>query len=583
MNLQMLKNVLQIPLNYTLEDIVDLIIIYLRKSRKDVDYFKDEPIEKTLERHEKQLQEWAINTFGIKIPEKNIYREVASGDTIEDRPVMQELLCKIESDNIKAVLCIEIERLARGNTIDQGIIAQAFKYSNTRIITPYKIYNLDNEDDLVYFEDGLYQSRKYLLYTKRILKRGRIRSVQDGKYIGSTAPYGYKKKKLINEKGFTLEFNEEEYKIINLIADLYAYGINSTYKVRHNDTISSIAKIYSMTKNEIMSCNPNAQFKENETIKIVCNMGTSAIATYLNYLNIKPRKAQKFTPNIIKNILLSPTLYGYVTWGARQTVTVMTNGEFIKSRPKNEKCMYIKGNFEPIFKLQEKRTELIIEKLKNNNIPRTPNEYEMKNPLSGLIVCPICNKNMVRRPYNSKSHVDTLYCKTARCETVGSNLHLVEKRLINSLKEVLEEYTNYINNYNIEYEKAMNNFNELTTIIDNELKKSNSKLEKCYDLLEDGTYTKDIFNKRVDKLKIEIQKLEDRKKEISNIDMIKIYEERQNAIPFLKTALESYQKCDTINQKNELLCSIIDKVLYFKSKGGRGYEDKFTLKISLKI
>lgn len=583
MNLEMIKRILSISNDVSVDDIIKSIIIYLRKSRKDTDYFKDEPIEKTLERHEKQLQEWSINTFGIKIPEENIYREVASGDTIEDRPIMQEVLNKIEDKKITAVLCVEIERLARGNTIDQGIIAQAFKYSNTKIITPYKIYDLDNEDDLVYFEDGLYQSRKYLLYTKRILKRGRIRSVQDGKYIGSEPPYGYKKKKLINEKGFTLEFDEEEQKIANLIANLYAYGIDVTYQIKENDTISSIAKIYSMTKAELISCNPNSNFNENEFINIKANMGTSSIATYLNYLNIKPRKMAKWTPNIIRNILLSPTLYGYVSWGARQTVTIMKNGEFIKTRPKNKNCLYVKGNFKPILDLESERTKIIINKIKNNSIPRKPNSYDLKNPLSGLIVCPICNKNMVRRPYGERNHVDTLYCKTARCKTVGSNLNLVEDRLLDSLRKVLEKYTNYINNYNIEYQKELDNSNNLISIIDDEIKKANSKLEKCYDLLEDGTYTKDIFNKRVDKLKLEITNLEKRRLENSNIDLIKKYEDRKKAIPLLQLALDSYEKCDTIKQKNELLCSIIDKVIYEKTKGGRGYEDDFNLKISLKI
>lgn len=583
MNLDIIKKILQLDNNTNIEYIIKSIIIYLRKSRKDSDYFKDEPIEKTLLRHEKQLQEWAINTFGIKIPENNIFREVVSGDTIEDRPKMQEVLNKIESNDIKAVLCIEIERLARGNTIDQGIIAQAFKYSNTKIITPHKIYDLDNEDDLAYFEDGLYQSRKYLLYTKRILKRGRIRSVQDGKYIGSTAPYGYKKKKLINEKGFTLIFNEEEYKIVNLIANLFAYGIDTTYIVKKNDTISSIAKIFSMQKSELISCNQNNKFQENEIITIKTEMGTSAIANYLNYLNIKPRKMNKWTPNAIRNILLSPTLYGYVSWGAREAVTSMKNGEFIKTRPRNKNCMYVKGKFEAILNLEKERTKIIIAKIKNNSIPRNPTTCDLKNPLSGLIVCPICNKNMVRRPYNNRNHVDTLYCKTARCKTVGSNLYLVEERLLNSLKKVLEEYTNYINNYNIEYQKELDNSNNLISIIEDELRKTKSKLEKCYDLLEDGTYTKDIFNKRVDKLKLEISNLEHRKKDNLNIDLIEKYEKRKKAIPLLKFAIESYKKCDTIKQKNELLSSIIDKVIYDKLKGGRGYEDKFNLKIKLKI
>lgn len=583
MNLEMIKNVLNINVNTSTEEIVNSIIIYLRKSRKDSDYFKGEPIEMTLKRHEEELQEWCVRVFGISIPESNIFREVVSGDTIEDRPKMQEVLNTIESNKIKAVLCIETERLARGNTIDQGIIAQAFKYSNTKIITPYKIYDLDNEDDLSYFEDGLYQSRKYLIYIKRVLRRGRRRSVEEGKHVASSTPYGYQKKKMINEKGFTLEFNEAERKIVQLVTDLFAYGLNTKYKIKSGDTIGSIAKIYSCKKSELISSNPNSNFLENEIIKIECDMGTSAIATYLNYLNIKPKKAKIWSPNMIRNILYSPTLYGYVTWERRKTITIMKNGELVKTRPRNNSCLMVKGNFEPILNPNDEKTKIIIRKLEEMKTNKVPNIYEIKNPLSGLIICPICHKKMIRRPYNDKNKSDTLYCKTARCITVGSNLSLVEKRLIDSIKEVLNEYNNYVDNYSIEYQKEIENSNNLILIIEEEIKKATSKLERCYDLLEDGTYSKETFTKRVNKIKNDIMILNQKKEENLNINLIQKYEERKKMIPLLKEVISNYEKCDTIKQKNDLLSSIIDYVIYEKTRGGRGYEDKFNLKINLKI
>lgn len=41
----------------------------------------------------------------------------------------------------KGVLVVEVERLARGETMDQGIVAKAFKISDTKIITPMKTYD----------------------------------------------------------------------------------------------------------------------------------------------------------------------------------------------------------------------------------------------------------------------------------------------------------------------------------------------------------------------------------------------------------------------------------------------------------
>ena len=50
---------------------------------------------------------------------------------------------------------MEVERLARGETIDQGDVAQAFQYSDTKIITPLKTYDPTNEYDEEYFEFGV--------------------------------------------------------------------------------------------------------------------------------------------------------------------------------------------------------------------------------------------------------------------------------------------------------------------------------------------------------------------------------------------------------------------------------------------
>ena len=60
-----------------------------------------------------------------------IYREVVSGDCIAGRPVMQQLLREVSAGDRDGVLVVEIERLARGDTQDQGMVAKAFQYSGT--------------------------------------------------------------------------------------------------------------------------------------------------------------------------------------------------------------------------------------------------------------------------------------------------------------------------------------------------------------------------------------------------------------------------------------------------------------------
>lgn len=169
---------------------INEIIMYLRKSRSDDPYMT---VEEVLARHERQLQDYALSSFGSIIPEERIFREVVSGETIADRPVMQSVMKYLESGQIKGVLVIEPQRLSRGDLEDCGRIINAFRYTNTLVLTPPKTYDLSDEYDRKFFEMELTRGNDYLEYTKKILNRGRLASVKQGNYIGSIAPYGYRK------------------------------------------------------------------------------------------------------------------------------------------------------------------------------------------------------------------------------------------------------------------------------------------------------------------------------------------------------------------------------------------------------
>ena len=63
---------------------------------------------------------------------------------------MIELLEEVKKGMYDAVLVVHIDRLGRGNLQDQGDILDAFKYSRTKIVTPNKIYDLNDEFDEEY-------------------------------------------------------------------------------------------------------------------------------------------------------------------------------------------------------------------------------------------------------------------------------------------------------------------------------------------------------------------------------------------------------------------------------------------------
>ncbi len=141
--------------------------LYLRKSRADLEA-EERGEGETLARHKKMLIELA-RKCGFSIGK--IYCEIVSGESIESRPVVQKLLRDVEAGRWKGVLVVEVERLARGDTMDQGRVAKSFKFSNTKIITPIKIYNPNNEFDEEYFEFGLFMSRREYKTINRRLQR----------------------------------------------------------------------------------------------------------------------------------------------------------------------------------------------------------------------------------------------------------------------------------------------------------------------------------------------------------------------------------------------------------------------------
>lgn len=155
--------------------------IYLRKSRKDMELEAMGQGE-TLARHRAALEELA-GKQGLKVVK--IYEEIVSGESIEARPQMQALLDDVCAGIYAGVLVMEVERLARGNTKDQGEVAEAFAMSSTLIVTPSKTYDPTNEFDEEYFEFGLFMSRREYKTIRRRMQRGLMESVKEGNYVGS--------------------------------------------------------------------------------------------------------------------------------------------------------------------------------------------------------------------------------------------------------------------------------------------------------------------------------------------------------------------------------------------------------------
>ena len=172
-------------INYKEGKNMSLYALYLRKSRSDD---PEKSVEETLRRHREILDKYAIEN-GIDVKPEDIYEEVVSGESLYSRPEMLRLLESVESGAYEGVLCMDIDRLGRGKTSDQGIILETFKYSNTKIITPNRQYDLNDEFDEDYAEFEGFMAHRELKMIKRRMQRGIQKTIEEGGYLAN-APYG---------------------------------------------------------------------------------------------------------------------------------------------------------------------------------------------------------------------------------------------------------------------------------------------------------------------------------------------------------------------------------------------------------
>ena len=588
---------------------------YLRKSREDLELERIKKLD-TLQQHERFIKNRA-KELGIKI--RKTYKEVVSGELIQERPEIQKLLKDLETGTVDGVLIVEVERLTRGDAKDQGIISQTFKYSNTKIITLNKIYDPNCDEDEEYFEFGLFMSRREYKSINRRMQRARIASVIDGKYCASVPPFGYRKVRLKNSKGFTLEIDKPEAEIVK--------------------------KIYNNYKNGI---------KENK----ICN--------WLNTLDVKPRFSDTWMPSTVKDILKNPVYLGKIRWNYNKTRKTMKDGVIQKKRTRGtaEEVILTEGLHPAII---DDETFKLVQNQKENN-PRLKQEYEQKNPLAGLVKCSFCGRTLQRKPYsphkNAKTklkrkysidkeklriclrehkgnyslndialslkinkhtidhwfansiekflipnadkwfelkkllniqtdefddpitcfdqitveqHEDTFICPKAHCENVGSNLSTVEKEIINKLKEYLNSQRKILNEYNPK-EDIKDDIDVVS--IKNELEKYKKQLNRAYELVEQGIYTTLEFTSRTKKIKT---KIEDAEKRLKSNNQKNQKKDIENLLPKMEKIIDGYYNIKKMEQRNKLLKSIINYVDYTKIKGGKGYENNFTLVIHPKI
>jgi DNA invertase Pin-like site-specific DNA recombinase len=512
---------------------MERVAIYLRKSRSDIEAEARGEGE-TLAKHKKALLQVAKqqNLTIIKIKQ-----EIVSGESLLHRPKMMELLKEVEADNYDGVLVMDMDRLGRGNMKEQGLILETFRNSNTKIITPRKTYDLRDEWDEEYSEFEAFMARKELKIITRRLQGGRIRSAEEGNFIATRPPYGYKVKE--DSKGRYLIPDKETAPIVKMMFEWYT--------------------------NE----DPHQR------------LGSSKIADLLNAQGIHTYEGKIWNGYLVRNILKNAVYAGRLQW--KKTQATQTKNKKIGSvmRPKEE-WIDVEGKHNALISMETYQKTQDILKTRRHVPYKSSNS--IANPLAGLIECENCGSSMTLKTFSKQP--PHIFCyKRKHCKNRSIRFSHVEDRIISVLIQWLKQYqlnwseTDELNNKSTTIELTESTLMNLNQ----ELKNLDSQKDRLHDLLERGIYEESTYiersqfvSKRIEETNAMIQKI--------TKDLTRAKEHlkaKKDIIPRVKHVLEIYDQLDDPAQKNSLLKSVLEKCTYKKEEHQRN--DQFTLVIYPKI
>lgn len=477
----------------------DLYAIYLRKSRADLEAEARGEGE-TLARHRRALMELAERR-GLRVV--RVYEEIVSGDTIASRPQVQALLEDVQAGAYAGVIVNDIDRLARGDGIDQEIVKQTFAFSNTRIITPYKDYDLADQSDEDQIEFKLFMGRFEYKAIKRRMYLGRQRSAAEGNYLAGTDAFGYKRVKV--GKKTKLEIVPEEAEIVRAIFDLYA----------------------------------------NTAI------GFSALATRINEMGMRTRVGNPFQYSVVRNILINPVYAGDFYFGRNKSVQKIEDGKRVTKIVKGDDPQISRDVFPAI--IDRSTFDTVQMKIGTGGVaPRNRNDMPLKNPLAGLVVCGECGRTMCK----TGSGRIMLMCRTFGCATKSIELSSVEKLVIDEVRSwaiacVASEPV----------KRRSDGAPENSTR--RQIETAEGQIDRLHDLVEQGAYTVQEYVARRDELTARIARLE------AELEKIKKAPTREELISAnaeqIRYVADAYDLAETAEEKNNLLKSVIDHIVYEKT------------------
>ena len=161
-----------------------------------------------------------------------------------------------------------------------------------------------------------------------------------------------------------------------------------------------------------------------------------------------------------------------------------------------------------------------------------------------------------------------MLCPDQSCDCKSSRFDYVETKVLEIIKDWLEQYETSKSEYQSKQESTnIDLYNKNIKNLQQELETLQNQKNQLHDLLEQGVYNVNTFIERSSLLS---EKIEDVNNSIELQQNYIVQESKEKStklqIEAYRYTLEIYETLENASEKNLLLKSIIEKIIYIKEK-----------------
>lgn len=409
------------------------VALYLRKSRASDKENDKEEID-DLKNHREQL---------IALCEENDwsyteYAEIGTGDKIDAREKMVEMLEDIKMDMYDAVVAVHIDRLSRGDEADQARIKKTLARAEAYLVTPYRTYDFNDESDILTAEiEGLGARLEYKQIARRF-RQGKARRAKAGFWSNGKPPFPY------------------------------IFDRESGKAVPDKDKLPVYRRMIDMALSGYVA---------------------DDIAWELNKDGIPSPRNQLWQPAVVRRLIMDEVHLGKIIVGKKRK---LVGADDIVRKPKNEWIVY--NNCHKAVKTQLEHEKLMFIIQRDKEIPKAARAGA--NSFSGLIRCAKCGSTLQIQKRSDRPSDMLKSCKHrdlfgVRCDNIGGQMVDITVAVKESIMLKVSQLEDAIRNgVQLSDIRHMLEMAEQKLV---EIKKLEKRLSGLEDMRADGEIDKDRY------------------------------------------------------------------------------------------